>query len=153
MNEFLLQVIKSNTEQISKDLKNALEKRKDQSLSVADLEKINYLLSSPMAKGKEAKGKEAKGKEAKGTHEKRNEPTFSVADWEKLSYILSSSMANGHLDGKQPKNLIDTLDLERQVDLARKEAEILEVRLNDVIRKNMASETEITNESDDPKEN
>lgn len=124
-------------------MKNALEKRKEQSLSVADLEKINYLLSSPMAKGKETKG----------TNEKRNEPTLSVADWEKLSYLLSSSMANGHLDGKQPKNLIDTLDLERQVDLARKEAEILEVRLNDVIRKNMASEAENTNKIDDPKGN
>jgi len=132
------EVIKSNTEQISKDLKNALEKRKDPSLSVADLEKINYLLSSPMAKGKEANG----------THGKESESTFSVADWEKLSYLLSSSMANGHLEGKQPKNLIDTLDLERQVDLARKEAKLLEVRLNDVIRKNMASEVENANQSD-----
>ena len=129
-------MIKSNTEQISKDLKNALEKRKEQALSVADLEKINYLLSSPMAKGN------LQGKEAKDSKDKRNETTFSVADWEKLSYLLSSSMANGHLQGKQPKTLIDTLDLERQVDLARKEAEILEVRLNDVIKKNMASETD-----------
>ena len=107
-------------------------------MSVADLEKINYLLSSPMAKGKEANG----------THGKESESTFSVADWEKLSYLLSSSMANGHLEGKQPKNLIDTLDLERQVDLARKEAKLLEVRLNDVIRKNMASEVENANQSD-----
>ena len=78
----------------------------------------------------------------KEAQEKRSEPTFSVADWEKLSYLLSSSVANGHLQGKQQKTLIDTLDLERQVDLARKEAEILEVRLNDVIKKNMASEVE-----------
>ena len=95
----------------------------------------------------------ARGKEAKGSSEKRGEHTFSVADWEKLSFLLSSSMANGHLEGKQPKSLIDTLDLERQVDLARKEAEILEVRLNDVIRKNMASEVENVSKKEDDKGN
>eukprot|EP00794_Sanderia_malayensis_P016560 gene16560-18237_t len=73
------EVIKSNTEQISKDLKTALEKCKESSLSVADLEKINYLLSTPMV--------------------------------------------NGHLQGKQQKSAINTQDLERQVESARKEAE------------------------------
>ncbi len=91
-------MIKSNTEQISKDLKTALEKCKESSLSVADLEKINYLLSTPMV--------------------------------------------NGHKQGKPQKPAIDTQDLERQVESARKEAEILEVRLNDVIRKNMATEVD-----------
>ena len=97
-------MIKSNTEQISKDLKTALEKCK--------------------------------------------ESTLSVADWEKINYLLQSPMANGHLKGKQQKPLIDTMDLERQVESARKEAEILEVRLNDVIRKNMASEVENTKKKD-----
>eukprot|EP00795_Rhopilema_esculentum_P012807 gene12807-3546_t len=93
------EVIKSNTEQISKDLKSALEKYK-------------------------------------------KEPTLSDADWKKINYLLSSPMANGHMQGKAQKPLIDTLDLERQVESAKKEAEILEVRLNDVIRKNMATEVE-----------
>ena len=72
----------------------------------------------------------------------KKEPTLSDADWKKINYLLSSPMANGHMQGKAQKPLIDTLDLERQVESARKEAEILEVRLNDVIRKNMATEVE-----------
>ena len=39
-------------------------------------------------------------------------------------------------------DIVDTYDLERQVESARREAKMLEARLNDVIRKNMASELE-----------
>ena len=39
-------------------------------------------------------------------------------------------------------DMVDTYDLERQVESARREAKMLEARLNDVIRKNMASELE-----------
>merc|ERR1719318_2457732 len=93
---FETEAIKLNTEQISKDLKSALEKCKEPSLSLTDLEKINQLLSPGQAGGVEL-------------------DDFTV---------------------------IDTSDLERQVESARREAKILESRLNDVIRKNMASELE-----------
>jgi len=93
---FETEAIKLNTEQISKDLKSALEKCKESSLSLSDLEKINMLLTP--------------GK-------------------------LSAS------DLDDP-DLVDTTDLERQVESARREAKLLEARLNDVIRKNMASELE-----------
>ncbi|XP_065654038.1 uncharacterized protein LOC100204596 isoform X2 [Hydra vulgaris] len=92
---FETEAIKLNTEQISKDLKSALEKCKESSLSLSDLEKINLLLSS--------------GKNA----------------------------SCGFDDDLQ-----DTTILEKQVESARREAKMLEARLNEVIRKNMASELE-----------
>jgi len=93
---FETEAIKLNTEQISKDLKSALEKCKESSLSLSDLEKINSLLTPVQ-------------------------------------------LASGGLD---ELDLVDTTDLERQVESARREAKMLEARLNDVIRKNMASELE-----------
>ena len=90
------EVIKSSTEQISKDLKTALEKCKESSLSLSDLEKINFLLSAPMGGGQQ--------------------------------------------HGKHERSVIDTSDLERQVESAKREAQMLEARLNDVIRKNMSSD-------------
>ncbi|XP_057297826.1 uncharacterized protein LOC130628825 [Hydractinia symbiolongicarpus] len=93
---FETEAIKINTEQISKDLKSALEKCKESSLSLSDLEKINLLLTP-------------------------------------------AKLAAGELD---ESDLVDTTDLERQVESARREAKMLEARLNDVIRKNMASELE-----------
>jgi len=50
----------------------------------------------------------------------------------------------GKLAGNDPDDPdhMDTTDLERQVESARREAKMLEARLNDVIRKNMASELE-----------
>jgi len=93
---FETEAIKLNTEQISKDLKSALEKCKESSLSLSDLEKINLLLTP-------------------------------------------GKIANSDLDDP---DLVDTTDLERQVESARREAKLLEARLNDVIRKNMASELE-----------
>merc|ERR1712147_355631 len=77
---FETEAIKLNTEQISKDLKSALEKCKEPSLSLTDLEKINQLLSPGQAGGVEL-------------------DDFTV---------------------------IDTSDLERQVESARREAKILE---------------------------
>lgn len=93
---FETEAIKLNTEQISKDLKSALEKCKESSLSLSDLEKINLLLTP-------------------------------------------GKLPLGDLDDP---DMVDTYDLERQVESARREAKMLEARLNDVIRKNMASELE-----------
>lgn len=93
---FETEAIKLNTEQISKDLKSALEKCKESSLSLSDLEKINLLLTPAKLNNTEA----------------------------------------------DDSDLVDTSDLERQVESARREAKLLEARLNDVIRKNMASELE-----------
>jgi len=93
---FETEAIKLNTEQISKDLKSALEKCKESSLSLSDLEKINLLLTPGKL------------------------PLVDLDD----------------------PDMVDTYDLERQVESARREAKMLEARLNDVIRKNMASELE-----------
>ena len=63
-----------------------------------------------------------------------------MTDLEKINQLLSPGQAGGvELDDF---TVIDTSDLERQVESARREAKILESRLNDVIRKNMASELE-----------
>lgn len=63
-----------------------------------------------------------------------------MSDLEKINLLLTpAKLAAGELD---ESDLVDTTDLERQVESARREAKMLEARLNDVIRKNMASELE-----------
>ena len=68
------------------------------------------------------------------------ESSLSLSDLEKINLLLTpGKIANSDLDDS---DLVDTTDLERQVESARREAKLLEARLNDVIRKNMASELE-----------
>ena len=65
---------------------------------------------------------------------------MSLSDLEKINLLLApGKLSAGELDDP---DLVDTSDLERQVESARREAKLLEARLNDVIRKNMASELE-----------
>ena len=64
---------------------------------------------------------------------------MSLSDLEKINLLLSPGkiVPCGFDDDLQ-----DTSFLERQVESARREAKMLEARLNEVIRKNMASELE-----------